>query len=86
MGCTGIFISWRLVFADEAYDRPAARVYDIGQELGEDLHARRKRAQFLNVPMEGAAEYSEATAELIDSEVKDIVNQQYARALEILQQ
>ena len=36
--------------------------------------------------MEGAAEYSEATAELIDSEVKDIVNQQNARALEILQQ
>jgi cell division protease FtsH len=36
--------------------------------------------------MEGAVDYSEATAELIDSEVRDIVNQQYARALEILQQ
>jgi cell division protease FtsH len=36
--------------------------------------------------MEGAAEYSEAAAELIDREVKGIVNQQYARALEILQQ
>ena len=36
--------------------------------------------------MEGAVAYSEATAELIDSEVRDIVNQQYARVLEILRQ
>jgi len=34
--------------------------------------------------MEGAAEYSEATAELIDLEVAEIIKQQYAKAKEIL--
>jgi cell division protease FtsH len=41
--------------------------------------------QFLNIPIEGAAEYSQATAELIDSEVREIISEQYAKALEILQ-
>jgi cell division protease FtsH len=58
----------------------------MSAKVGQVYFARGKRAQFLNIPMEGAVEYSEATAELIDGEVKDIVNQQYARALEILQQ
>lgn len=31
-----------------------------------------------------AAEYSEATAELIDDEVREIISTQYARALDIL--
>jgi cell division protease FtsH len=34
--------------------------------------------------MEGAAEYSEATAELIDSEVREIINNQYAKTRQIL--
>jgi cell division protease FtsH len=60
--------------------------YGMSPKVGQVYFAREKRNQFLNIPMEGAVDYSEATAELIDSEVRDIVNQQYARALEILQQ
>jgi cell division protease FtsH len=33
---------------------------------------------------QGTVEYSEATAELIDNEVREIINTQYARALDIL--
>ena len=66
--------------------RSMVKEYGMSAKVGQVYFARGKGAQFLNVPMEGAAEYSEATAELIDSEVKDIVNQHYARALEILQQ
>ena len=36
--------------------------------------------------MEGAAEYSEATAELIDAEVREIINQQYSKTLQILKE
>ena len=60
--------------------------YGMSKKVGQVYFAREKRNQFLNIPMEGAVEYSEATAELIDSEVRDIVNQQYARVLEILRQ
>jgi cell division protease FtsH len=66
--------------------RSMVKEYGMSAKVGQVYFARGKRAQFLNIPMEGAVEYSEATAELIDGEVKDIVNQQYARALEILQQ
>jgi ATP-dependent Zn protease len=31
--------------------------------------------------MEGAVEYSEATAELIDNEVREIINNQYSKAI-----
>jgi len=34
--------------------------------------------------MEGPTEYSEATAELIDHEIGDIISEQYEKALEIL--
>ena len=39
---------------------------------------REKRNQFLNIPMEGTVEYSEATAEMIDSEVREIIGNQYS--------
>jgi cell division protease FtsH len=44
------------------------------------------RSQYLNIPMEGAAEYSEATAELIDEEVRGIISKQYAKAQQILKE
>jgi cell division protease FtsH len=65
--------------------RSMVKEYGMSAKVGQVYFAREKRNQFLNVPMEGAAEYSEATAELIDSEVREIINQQYAKALEILQ-
>ena len=66
--------------------RSMVKEYGMSAKVGQVYFAREKRNQFLNIPMEGAVEYSEATAELIDSEVREIINQQYARALEILQQ
>ncbi len=55
-------------------------------KTGQVYFAREKRAQYLNIPMEGALEYSEASAELIDGEVSEIINNQYSRALEILRE
>jgi len=66
--------------------RSMIKEYGMSAKVGQVYFAREKRNQFLNIPMEGAAEYSEATAELIDSEVREIIQQQYTRALEILQQ
>jgi cell division protease FtsH len=65
--------------------RSMVKEYGMSATVGQVYFAREKRNQFLNVPMEGATEYSEATAELIDGEVRDIINQQYTKAQEILQ-
>ena len=56
----------------------------MSAKMGQVYFAREKRNQFLNIPMEGAVEYSEATAEMIDSEVREIIGNQYARTMEIL--
>ena len=58
----------------------------MSSKVGQVYFAREKNNQFLNVPQQGAAEYSQATAKLIDEEVKAIINQQYEKALEILNQ
>ena len=58
----------------------------MSSKVGQVYFAREKRALYLNIPMEGAVEYSEATAELIDGEVREIITQQYSRALEILKE
>jgi len=66
--------------------RSMVKEYGMSNKIGQVYFAREKRASFLNMNMgmEGAAEYSEATAELIDSEVREIITEQYAKALEIL--
>ncbi len=64
--------------------RSMVKEYGMSSKVGQVYFAREKRNQFLNVPAEGAVEYSEATAELIDSEVRWIISDQYAQALEIL--
>ena len=58
--------------------------YGMSGKVGQVYFARKKTAQFLDMMSQGAAEYSEATAELIDDEVREIINTQYARALDIL--
>ena len=59
--------------------------YGMSAKAGQVYLAREKRAQFLNVPgFESPAEYSEATAELIDAEIKEILQAQYTVALDIL--
>ncbi len=57
---------------------------ELGGKVGQVYFARKKTAQFLDMVGQGAAEYSEATAEMIDDEVRDIINTQYTRALDIL--
>ena len=64
--------------------RSMVKEYGMSAKVGQIYFAREKRNQFLNMPMEGAVEYSEATAELIDSEVREIINNQYKRTMEIL--
>jgi cell division protease FtsH len=66
--------------------RSMVKEYGMSVKVGQVYFAREKRNQFLNIPTEGAVEYSEATAELIDSEVREIINNQYKRTTEILLQ
>jgi cell division protease FtsH len=65
--------------------RSMVKEYGMSANLGQVYFAREKRAKFLNVMPEGAAEYSEATAELIDREVQEIIKIQFERAKEILE-
>ncbi len=66
--------------------RSMVKEYGMSAKVGQVYFAREKRNQFLNLPMEGAAEYSEATAELIDNEVRGIINDQYAKTRQILEE
>jgi cell division protease FtsH len=66
--------------------RSMVKEYGMSPKLGQVFYAREKNNQFLNIPQQGAAEYSQATAKLIDEEVKAIINQQYENAQEILNQ
>jgi len=58
--------------------------YGMSPKVGQVYIAREKRAQFLDVMPEGCINVSESTAELIDSEIKAIINAQYQVALQIL--
>jgi cell division protease FtsH len=65
--------------------RSMVKEYGMSTKVGQVYFAREKQSLFLNIPgMQGAVEYSEATAEIIDAEVKEIIQQQYDVALEIL--
>jgi cell division protease FtsH len=64
--------------------RSMVKEYGMSSKVGQVYFARDKRAPFLNMSMEGPAEYSEATAETIDHEIGEIIHDQYARAVEIL--
>ena len=60
--------------------------YGMSPKIGQVYFAREKQSRFLIVPgQQGAVEYSEATAELIDHEVREIINQQFRTAKEILE-
>jgi cell division protease FtsH len=64
--------------------RSMVKEYGMSEKVGQVYFAREKRAPFLNVMPEGAVEYSDATAKLIDQEVRQIIQRQYENALEIL--
>jgi len=57
----------------------------MSAKVGNVYFAREKQSRFLGIPgYQGPAEYSEATAEMIDQEVREIIKQQYERAYNIL--
>ena len=58
--------------------------YGMSEKLGKVYFSSQKKALFLNTSVETKPEYSEATAQLIDSEVREIINRQYERAKKIL--
>jgi len=66
--------------------RSMIKEYGMSSKVGQVYFAIERNNQFLNIPQQGAAEYSQATAKLIDEEVKAIINQQYEKAKEILMQ
>jgi cell division protease FtsH len=65
--------------------RSMVKEYGMSSKVGQVYFAREKRSRFMEMGLEGAVEYSEATAEMIDDEVRSIVSEQYSRALEILE-
>lgn len=64
--------------------RSMVKEYGMSSKVGKVYFAREKRSPFLDMGMEGPGEYSDSTAELIDHEVGNIINEQYEKALEIL--
>jgi len=65
--------------------RSMVKEYGMSSKVGQVYFAREKTAQYLPMLSEGTVDYSEATAEMIDSEVREIIGEQYKRAVEILQ-
>jgi cell division protease FtsH len=64
--------------------RSMVKEYGMSEKLGQVYFARERKPLFLEAGPYGSNEYSEATAELIDQEVRHIISQQYAKAQEIL--
>jgi cell division protease FtsH len=68
-----------------ATDIARSMVKEYGMSrVGQVFYAPQRRAQFLSPIPEGPGEYSEATAEEIDLEIKEIIGGQYQRALNLL--
>ena len=65
--------------------RSMVKEYGMSAKVGQVYFARGKNSQYLNLPAQGAAEYSQATAKLIDDEVRQIIDQQYGIAKDILE-
>jgi cell division protease FtsH len=66
--------------------RSMVKEYGMSTKVGHVYFAREKQSRFLGIPgQQGPVEYSEATAEMIDQEVREIINQQYETAYNILE-
>ena len=64
--------------------RSMVKEYGMSGSLGQVYFAHKKQGQFLNPNREGSGDYSAMTAHLIDKEIRQIIDEQYDRALEIL--
>jgi len=58
--------------------------YGMSDRLGQVYFAHEKRQQFLDIGIRETGDYSNATAEAIDEEIKTIISTEYAKALGIL--
>jgi cell division protease FtsH len=66
--------------------RSMVKEYGMSEKVGQVYFAREKQSRYLNVPdMQGAMDYSQKTAEVIDEEVREIISRQYAVAVRILE-
>jgi len=66
--------------------RSMVKEYGMSSKMGQIYVAREKQPRYLEVMPQGCIEISEATAELIDNEIREIISSQYGKALEILHQ
>ena len=67
--------------------RSMVKEYGMSEKIGQVYFSREKQARFLNVPdFQGAMDYSQATAEIIDTEVREIIHHQYTAAVSILEE
>jgi cell division protease FtsH len=64
--------------------RSMVKEYGMSDAVGQVYFSREKRPLFLETGIQGGGEYSEATAQLIDKEIAQILSAQYSRALEII--
>ena len=64
--------------------RSMVKEYGMSDKVGQVYFARQKRPQMFEWGLREEEEYSQTTAELIDSEVTRIISEQYARASELL--
>jgi len=64
--------------------RSMVKEYGMSSKVGQVYFSQEKRPLFLESGMPNTAEYSDATSEVIDEEVKKILDEQYEKALEIL--
>jgi cell division protease FtsH len=58
--------------------------YGMSASMGQVYFAHEKRLGFIDMGLPEKTDYSEATAEMIDREISDIISTQYERALDIL--
>jgi cell division protease FtsH len=66
--------------------RSMVKEYGMSPNIGQVYFSREKRPLFIETGMQGGGEYSEATAEMIDKEIKEIISVQYKRAVDLLRE
>jgi cell division protease FtsH len=64
--------------------RSMIKEYGMSDKLGQVYFAREPRSPFLDTGLRETGDYSDATAEAIDEEIKAVISKEYDRAVDIL--
>jgi len=64
--------------------RSMIKEYGMSEKLGQVYFAREPRSPFLDTGLREMGDYSDATAEAIDDEIKAVISKEYDRAVDIL--